>query len=269
DARNKEWYADQWEGAKKVIDDLKMSDEQLAETLADTSKFNDLAAKLREMGTHGSFALSELTALRDGILQTQAVARNTTPGFATLSQAVKVLADDSASAADRIDAMKTALDLMAGKPIAAQDALAKYNQQVLDTAAATTEAWDAAAGFGDALLGEGGTVNTQTANGQRLYDTLTKIRDATITAAEAGIELGPIIAQNDQQFQQLATSTGLTQEQVTQMAAALGYLPKDIEILAGLRGAESVEQQLRVIEGLLKTNADGIEIPVDALTDDA
>jgi len=269
DARNKEWYADQWEGAKKVIDDLKMSDEQLAETLADTSKFNDLAAKLREMGTHGSFALSELTALRDGILQTQAVARNTTPGFATLSQAVKVLADDSASAADRIDAMKTALDLLAGKPIAAQDALAKYNQQVLDTAAATTEAWDAAAGFGDALLGEGGTVNTQTANGQRLYDTLTKIRDATITAAEAGIELGPIIAQNDQQFQQLATSTGLTQEQVTQMAAALGYLPKDIEILAGLRGAESVEQQLRVIEGLLKTNADGIEIPVDALTDDA
>ncbi|TLF72926.1 hypothetical protein [Nocardia cyriacigeorgica] len=53
------------------------------------------------------------------------------------------------------------------------------------------------------------------------------------------------------------------------MAAQLGYLPRDIEILANLRGADTVEQQLVVIQGLLRTNANGVQIPVDALTQEA
>lgn len=268
-ARNKQWYAEQWEGAKKVIDDLKLSDEQLAATLADTSKFNELSAKLQTMGTHGRFALSELQAMRDEIVKTQEVARNTTPGFATLSQAVKILSDASASAADRIDAMKTALDVLAGKPIAAQEALSKYNQAVRDTAQTTSEAWDAAQGFGAALVGQGGQVNTATSNGQRLYDALMKIRDVTITAAEAGVDMGPILAKNGQQFADLARSAGLSVDQVQQMAAQLGYLPKDITILANLKNADSVEQKLIVIQGLLRTNAQGADIPVELLGEEA
>ncbi|WP_228839598.1 phage tail tape measure protein [Nocardia cyriacigeorgica] len=268
-AKNKEWYADRWAGAKKIIDDLKLSDEQLAETLSDTAKFNDLSAKLQGMGQDGRFALSELQALRDGIVQTQQTAKDTTPGFATLAQAVKVLSDESSSAADRIDAMKTALDVLSGKPIAAQDALAQYNAQVRATADVTTEAWDAAKGWGDQLVGTGGKVNTATENGGRLYDELNKIRDATITAAEAGVEMGPVLAQNQAAFASLAQATGLSVDQVTQMAAQLGYLPKDIEILASLKGASTVEQQLVVIQGLLRTNANGVQIPVDALTEEA
>jgi TP901 family phage tail tape measure protein len=268
-ADDKEWLADRWEGAKKIIDDLKMSDEQLAATLGDTASFDTLSAKLQGMGVDGRFALSELQTLRDGIVQTQTVARNTTPGFATLSQAVKTLSDESASAADRIDAMKTALDVLSGKPIAAQDALAQYNQQVRDTAAATTEAWDAAKGWGDALIQQNGQVNTTSENGGRLYDELMKIRDATVTAAEAGVDMGPVLAQNQASFADLARATGLTVDQVANMAAQLGYLPRDIEILAQLRGADSVEQQLTVIQGLLRNNANGVEIPVEALTDEA
>ncbi|NEW40777.1 phage tail tape measure protein [Nocardia cyriacigeorgica] len=268
-AKDKEWYADRWAGAKKLIDDLKMSDQQLAETLSDTSKFNDLTAKLNGMGQDGRFAVSELTALRDEIAKSRDVAQNTTPGFATLSQAVQTLSDQSASAADRIDAMKTALDVLSGKPIAAQDALAQYNAQVRDTAAATSDVWDAAKGWGDALIGVGGQVNTTTENGGRLYDELMKIRDATITAAEAGVDMGPVLAQNQAAFAALAAATGLNVDQVAQMATQLGYLPRDIEILAQLRGADSVEQQLTVIEGLLRVNANGVEIPVEALTEEA
>ncbi|MGW5387209.1 phage tail tape measure protein [Nocardia sp. NPDC003963] len=268
-ASDKEWLADRWEGAKKIIDDLKMSDQQLAETLGDTSKFNDLSAKLLGMGQDGRFALSELNALRDEMVRSQETAKNTTPGFATLSQAVKVLSDESSSAADRIDAMKTALDVLSGKPIAAQDALAQYNEQVRATTEATTEVWDAAKGWGDALIQQNGQVNTTTENGGRLYDELMKIRDATVVAAEAGVDMGPVLAQNQASFADLARATGLTVGQVENMATQLGYLPKDIEILAQLRGADSVEQQLTVIQGLLRVNANGIEIPVDALTDDA
>lgn len=266
---NQDWLADRWQGAKKIIDDLKMSDRQLAETLADNAKFTDLAAKLNAMGQDGRFAVSELQALRDGIVQTQAIAKNTTPGFATLSQAVKVLSDNSSSAADRINAMKAALDILSGKPVAAQDALAKYNAVARDTATTTQEAWDKTQGFGDALIGQGGAVNTASANGGRLYDALVKIKDATITAAEAGAQMGPVLANNETQFAQLATATGLTVDQVRAMATQMGYLPRDIEILASLKGADSTEQQLVVIQGLLRANRDGVEIPVTALTEEA
>ncbi|MFI6368712.1 phage tail tape measure protein [Nocardia sp. NPDC050630] len=268
-ARDKQWYAERWEGAKKVIDDLNLSDQQLAATLSDSSKFNDLAVKLRGMGVDGRFALSELQALRDGIVKIQETAKNTTPGFATLTQAVKTLSDESASAADRIDAMKAALDVLSGKPISAQEALAKYNQQVRETAKATAEAWDKSMGFGAQLIGQGGQVDTATENGKKLYDELNNIRNATITAAEAGVDMGPILEKNAGQFVQLAQSAGLTVDQVLQMATQLGYLPKDIEILANLKGADSVEQQLVVMEGLLKTNAQGVTIPVEALTKEA
>lgn len=268
-AHDKQWYAERWAGAKAVIDDLKLSDEQLAATLTDQSKFDTLATRLKGMGQDGRFALSELQALRDGIVKTQETAKNTTPGFASLSEAVKVLSDVSSSAADRIAAMKSALDVLSGKPVAAQEALAQYNQQVRETALVTAEAWDKSKGFGDGLVGQGGQVNTATENGARLYEQLTNIRDATITAAAAGNDMGPILEQNGTQFAQLATSAGLSREQVEQMAAQLGYLPKDIQILAQLKGADSVEQQLLVVEGLLKTNKDGVQIPVEALTDDA
>ncbi|MGQ4618449.1 phage tail tape measure protein [Nocardia sp. R7R-8] len=268
DAYNKDWYAERWAGAKKIIDDLKMSDQQLAATLADQSKFDDLAGRLRGMGQDGRFALSELQALRDGIVRIQDAAKNTTPGFASLTNAVKTLADESADAGDRVNAMKTALDVMSGKPIAAQDALARYNDQLRDTAKATQEAWDNSQGFGQQLIGQNGQIDTATANGGRLYTELTRIRDATITAAEAGVELGPVFQRNTDAFGDLARATGLTAEQVRQLAAQVGYLPDNITILAQLRGADSVEQQLIAVQGLLRNNAQGVTIPTDALTEE-
>lgn len=269
DTHDQDWQADRWTGAKKIMDDLKISDQQLAETLADTSKFNDLNAKLQGMGQDGRYAASALQGARDELLKTQQTAQNTSPGFATLSAAVKTLADESSTAADRIDAMKTALQVLSGKPVAVQDALSQYNQQVRATADATSQLWDTTAGFGQQLVGTGGQVDTATANGQRLYESLTRIRDATITAAEAGADMGPVLSKNDTQFAQLANSAGLSVEQVRTMAQQLGYLPKDIEILASLKGADSVEQQLTVVEGLLRNNAQGVDIPVSALTEDA
>jgi len=266
---DKNWRADQWKGAKQVMDDLKMSSEQLAATLSDQSKFDTLATKLQGMGTHGRFALSELQALRDEIVKSQAVAKDTTPGFASLSQAVKVLSDESATAADRVDAIKSALDVLAGKPISTQEALSKYNAQVRETAKVTAEAWDKTQGFGAELVGQGGQVNTATENGQMLYERLNLIRDASIAVAERGGDMAPIMAQNARDFEALATAAGLTTDQVAVMAEKLGYLPKDIEILAQLRGADSVEQQLVVMQGLLRSNAEGVSIPVEALTDDA
>lgn len=266
-SRNKDWYADRWKGALQIIEDLKLSDKQLAEQLAGNGSWADLSAKLQGMGQDGRFALSELTALRQGILDARRIAQNTTPGFFTLTEAVKTLAASSSTASDKVSALKTALDVLSGRSVSAQDALARYNEQVRTTQE-LAENWDDSKGIGAELV-DGDKIDTTTANGQRLFDVLKSIRDATAEAAVAGNDLDPILAKNKTQFEALATATGLDLAQIEALAASVGYLPDQIRILTKLDGATDVQQQLVTINEALKENNNGITIPTKALTTEA
>ena len=247
----------------------KTNQEVAAAVAGSDAEWNALAEGLRGTADGGAEALDALQPLREEFVKAQATAKNTTPGFFDLRDAVKVLSDESSSAADRINAMKTALDVLSGRPIPLSDALQTYNDQVRATAEATTDVWAAADGWGDALIGQNGTVNTATANGSKLRDALTEIKDATVTAAEAGADMAPIWAQNEQQLEQLSTATGVSVDALRTMIETEGLIPKNIEMLAALRGADTVEQQLQIIGGLLHGVGQPVEIPVDALTDDA
>lgn len=253
----------------KALKDLGLSNDQLATALLDSSKFADLKKRLEGVGVGGKGAIEQLELLRKKALDLQSTAGNTTSGFSTLSGAVRVLADSSASAEDRLNALKTAMDVLSGKPVKVAEAVAAYDKTVRDAAAATKDAWTATDGFGAALANADGSVNTSTANGGKLFDALKALKDATYTVAAAGGDLTPVLAKNDQQFQALAKATGLTVDQIRAMAAAAGLVPKNLEVLAKLKGADSVQQQLTVIGGLLLHNAQGIDIPVSALTEDA
>lgn len=264
---DKDWYADRWKGALQIIEDLKLSDKQLAEQLTNNGAFADLSAKLQGMGQDGRFALSELTALRQGILDARRIAQDTTPGFFTLTESVKTLASESATASDKLSALKSALDVLSGKSVSAQDALARYNEQVRTTQDLAAN-WDSSKGSGAALV-DGEQIDTTTANGKKLYDALKAIRDSTAEAAVAGNDLDPILANNQVQFEALAAATGLSRAQIDTLAASIGYLPDNIRILTQLEGATDSQQQLVAIAELLKKNANGVTIPTKALTSEA
>ncbi|MFD4442525.1 hypothetical protein ACFWPK_22420 [Nocardia sp. NPDC058519] len=264
---NKDFQADRWAGAKKIIDDLKLSDKQLAEQLGNNGAFADLSAKLQGMGQDGRYALTQMNELRQGILDARRIAQDTTPGFFTLSESVKTLANTSSTAGDKVSALKTALDVLSGKSVSAQDALARYNEQVRTTQE-LADNWDPEKGVGAQLV-KGDEIDTTTANGKKLYDALKAIRDSTAEAAVAGNDLDPILAKNKVQFDALAAATGLDRVQIDALAASIGYLPDEIRILTKLDGATDVNQQLVVIAEQLKRNKDGITIPTKALTAEA
>ncbi|MCM6778027.1 phage tail tape measure protein [Nocardia sp. CDC159] len=261
---------DAYNALRNVLGQLKIDMNDLGAVVAKGGpQYDSLISKLRASGDAGAYAADKLQATHEQLAQAQRTAANTTRGYYDLAAAVKILADQSASAADRVNAMKTALDVLSGKPVQAQEALAQYNEQVRNTAAATQQAWDRTKGWGDALIGQSGQVNTATENGKRLYDQLQGIIDKTVGVAAAGGDVAPVLARNGQLFEQLAAQAGLSRDQVERMAAQLGYLPKNIEILAQLKGADGVEQQLIVIQGLLQANAAGVDIPVNADTEAA
>ncbi|UGQ59880.1 phage tail tape measure protein [Rhodococcus pyridinivorans] len=244
---------------------LDLTSEQLAQQISGSeTEFTKLTDALLATGEGGEDAVAKVRGLRDEFLEAQRSAKTLEPGFFDLAAATRTLADESASAEDKASALKRTLDVLAGVPIPLSDAIAEYNERVRETAEETTNAWEASQGWADALLNADGSINTQTANGGRLYDTLKDIRDATADAATAGADMAPIFANNEQQFAQLAAATGLTVDQVRAAAEALGLIPDVITKQVQIEGGDQAIQELNNVALAFRASDDlSIEFQVD------
>ncbi|OZF00558.1 phage tail tape measure protein [Rhodococcoides fascians] len=273
------------ENMKAALDRTGLSTEELAGKLTGSQvQFDTFAAVLRNNGEGGAEAADRLAEMRTQILESQETAKNTTTGFFDLSTAIGILGDEASSADDRVNALKTALDVLSGKEIPLSDAVQAYNDTIREMGAVQPAAVDPNAGIGSALVGQNGAVDTQLANGSKLRDSLTEIRDrtievtnATITASlaqgkslpEAQEAARAAIASNDTALLNLGNSYRLTKTEIDAMAAAEGLLPEQIIMLASLSGSDDVTQQLAVISTMLQGVGQPVDIPVELLDDAA
>lgn len=253
------------ERAAESLKELNLTNEELTASIAGSpAEFAELEASLRNTGNGGEDAIAKIREMREEFLEAQRSAKTLEPGFLDLADATRTLADASASADDKASALKRTLDVLAGVPVPLSDAIAAYNERVRETADETTAAWDATAGFGAALINADGSVNTASANGGKLYDTLKDIRDATADAAAAGADMGPIWAQNEQQFQQLATAAGLSVDQIRAAAEQLGLDPEIILAQVKIEGADQALQELNNVALAFQNSDDlSVEVQVD------
>ncbi|MFF2084586.1 tape measure protein [Nocardia sp. NPDC058176] len=252
--------ADQYQAAQDALNELNMSHSALTKALSTNQGFAELEKKLRATGDGSEFALKHLNFLRGTYLETQQAAQNSTQGFGSLTQAIKTLADETATADDRFNALKRALDGLADKPVQLDDAMASYNKSIRDVVKSTEQAWNASDGFGEALINSAGGIDTTTANGDKLRTVLIDLRDESARVAAAGGDMAPVWERNEQVLADLARATGLTVEQIKSLATSVSYLPKEIELLIAAKGADKAKQDLTVLQTLLAKNSDGVTI---------
>ena len=270
DASNIQETAEQTEQMMGTMRELGLTQEQISATIYSSSgSWEMLRVRLNDAGQGGRLLLAQLAPLRQSFLDNKAAAENLTPGVTTLQESISVLADTTANAEQKTNALRTALDVLAGKQPDVQEATAQYNETVQQVAQTTQEAWDAQKGYGAALVNADGTVNTTTENGLKLYEALKQLRDATINVAGAGGDVRKAFAENEAQFASLATAAGLTKEQIRAMSEQMGLVPSRIEMLMTLNGTTDTKQQLTLVRGLISDIPPGTTITVDALTQDA
>lgn len=196
--------------AKKALDDLKMTTEQLADsTYGSQAAFDVLVSKLDATGDGGRRAADELRRARTEFTQQQAVAANTAPGVYEMATAMRKLADNTASAADKTNALKAAMDAM-NPAVGLAEAEAQHTRAIEASKAQNQEPIDKSKGFGQELVADGGRVSALTANGVALKDQLLAIRDATTAMAQSGGDMGKVLADNEAQFADIAARTGLS-----------------------------------------------------------
>ena len=239
----------------------------MAGSNAEWSAFLD---RLQSVGGASDEALASLQEQREEFLKQQDASRTLTPGIMELADSFDTLADSAASADDKSNALKRTLDILAGVPPELGDAMQDYNELVRETAEATAEAWDQSKGWGDALIGTNGAVDTSTENGAKLRDSILDIKAATADVATSGGDLDATLASNEGMFRQLAESAGISFDEIMKIAAVEGYLPEAFSLGVTLDGADSVTSDLELIRTSLQYFPDKpVEIDAEVLDQQA
>ena len=198
---------DQADAAKatlKVINDLKLSQQDLTDAAyGPQAAFDALAAKMEAAGDSGKTAASKFRDARVEFLRQQDTARKTAPGVLEMATAMRTLADNTASAADKTSALKSAMDAL-NPARTAGDAEAAHTRAV-EAAKQSETPVNAAGGVGADLFRADGTLNLSKSNAVELNDALKALSDTTVDAALSGVKnMDEVFKGNDQTFASLA-----------------------------------------------------------------
>lgn len=189
--------------ALQAIDDLKLSQQQLTDAAyGPQAAFDALVGKMDAAGESGHNAAEKFREARTEFMRQQQAAQNTAPGVLEMATAMRTLADNTASAADKTSALKTAMDALnpartAGDAEAAHTRAVAQAQQAQDSV-------DAKGGVGNDLFKENGEVNANLVNGADLRDTLKNIADQTAAVGQNNGDMAAALKQNEDAFANLA-----------------------------------------------------------------
>ena len=232
--------------AQVAIGKLGLTSDQVAQRVAGGNvQWATFRRELESTGAGGREAANQLQGLRDKFQAQADMASRVVPGITDLRQAMTVLGSETASAADKSNALKAALDAL-NPARTKSEALAKHNQVVRDIADATQEAIDKTQGFGDTLGGVKGVLEGSTANGEKLRESILSIVDATVEANANGANMAEVNARNEESFKQLATQAGVSVGEIKAVADELGY--GDITLAIKASGSSEVIQELAAVK---------------------
>ncbi|MDO3647682.1 tape measure protein [Nocardia mangyaensis] len=246
-----------------TLRDLKLEMSDLGPIVAaGGAEYDQLIARLESTGDAGADVVGILRQTRTELQSAADAVRNSTPGFFDVAAAVRVLADESSTASEKLDAMRSALDSLTGRQTTATDALATYHAQ-LRTVNDELDGLDLAG-----ALGADGRIDATTEAGKKLWDMLGTQVDKFAEAAITGNDFNETMAGMEGLFGRIATEANLSAEQIAELKNQVGYLPGTIEMLATLEGTGDVEQKLASIAAMITTHSEGFEIPAELLDGD-
>ncbi|MFB7867362.1 phage tail tape measure protein [Streptomyces sp. NPDC056069] len=233
-------------------------------------------------GLAGDFrkAKDDAQAFADGVAK---AGKNTT-AYDLLKRSVSQLADKTADADSRTRALREALDLLSGGSVSLQAAQARVNEAVTRANEAMANGIDRSKGYGDALIGQNGTISTVTANGQALFDTYNTIADSSAAAAIAaydfalsqnqGVPAAIAAAQREMKkgrdaALKVADGYDIGAEAAGKMADSMGLIPGQVSILLQTKGVDTALAELIAVQAEFARVPKEKTVKVDALGADA
>lgn len=207
---------------------------------ADLQTLITALAKTDNGGKEASIALKQL---RDQSLPLIESMGRLGPGAITLSEAMKTLSDAGSSAADKMGALRTALQSLGVLESSAEEAMfniAKAVQEIVNSGSGFKEG----GGFGQDLLTNLGKLNGASANAVILRDKLKELGDQLLQVAANGGDITAAFGNMTPAFDALSQQTGLSREKLLELARAFGVVPNELNVLVAVKGKDAAIAEL-------------------------
>ena len=276
---NKEFneYRSQVGETKKAYDALKSAAGELKIPMDDLgrvvaaggSEFEALIANLDAGGKASQRAAEQLRQVKTELDEQVLAAQRVQPATAQIEAGMQVLADSSATAEERLSALKQVLQAMGMLPASTQDAmmnLAKTVDQVSESAATAIIDGE---GLGETLFNQSGKLEATDKNAQSLHSALMSISDGFLQSVTAGNDAQEAYGLVEVGLQGLAEAYGLTEPQIESLRQQYALMPEVVETLVKLQGADSVETEIATVWALLQDLPEGQSVELNVLSEDA
>lgn len=269
-ARNASEISDAYQVLKTKLTATGLSMENLNNIVAEGGDdYKKLVRELRAAGEEGERAAGYLEKSRKQIEDTIAAARRVDPAAAQAAKGIDTLADSSANANDKLNALESIMQAMGLAPIAAEEAMASAAQAVDDMVKSAETANHPVEQLG-ANLGDlaAGKLDMTNASARELSKKLSTMRQELEKVATAGGNTNEAYQQMQGSFAIIGQEFGLTAEQVQHLADTYGVLPKEITTLVGVN-SEGAKKELATVWAQLYPLEAGTSIEVKAVGDQA
>nr|DAJ31941.1 MAG TPA: minor tail protein [Caudoviricetes sp.] len=262
--------SDAYEVLKAKLTATGLSMENLNSIVAEGGDdYKKLVRELRAAGEEGERAAGYLEKSRKQIEDTIAAARRVDPAAAQAAKGIDTLADSSANANDKLNALESVMQAMGLAPIAAEEALASAAQAATDIAKSAETANHPVEELGE-NLGDlaAGKLDRTNNSANELAKRFATMRQELEKVATAGGPVNEAYKQFQGTFTTLGQEFGLTTEQVQHLADAYGVLPREITTLVGVN-SEGAKKELATVWAQLYPLKAGTSIEVKAVGDQA
>lgn len=258
---------DAYAAIEKAAGDLKIPMEDLNRVVAEGGpEYDKLMASLRGGGEASQAAAEQLAGARQNIQESVDAARELDPAAAQAAAGISTLADSSASAEDKLSALKSTMQAMG---LMAQTA----DEANMEAAASIEELGNKMEGLVNQEIGtgselfDGDKLNYTNENARALSDTLSGMSDELMNVAIANGDVQGIWEMMGPQLETLREQMGLTgaefDEQWNHVLESYGLAPDVINTLVELDGASEAVQSLGDVWAAMYPLEEGTTVNID------
>ncbi|MFS0078208.1 phage tail tape measure protein [Corynebacterium striatum] len=252
---------------QSAMEELKMSKEDVDKAIAvGGESYDNLISHLRSTGDSGNWAADRLAESRTSMQQAIDAARQLDPSAAQAAAGIEVLADSSASADDKLSALKSTMQAMGLLSQTADQAMMEMADTVEEIGNSVSSLGQGTDGLGDKLF-DGDNLNVQNDNARQLSSTLSDMSDQLMNVGVAGGDVNEAWDTMIPVLDNIRAQMGLTGEefdaQWSHILESYGLAPDVVHTLVELDGASEAVQSLGDLWAGLYKVEEGATIPID------
>lgn len=230
------------------------------------TEYDSLISSLRGAGDSGNYAADQLAKARTSFLESVDAARDLDPAAAQAAAGIDVLADSSASADDKLSALKSTMQAMGLMTQTADEANMEAAKAIDELASSVGGLATADDPLGEGLF-DGEKLDYTNQNAQALSSTLGSMSEQLMNVANSGGDTQGIWEQMSPQLASLRDEMGLTGEefddQWSKILESYGLVPEVVTTLVELDGASEAVESLGNVWAALYPLEEGATINID------